>query len=236
MTPDSTLGWIIGFRDETEYIIKPSNVSYNTSFVPSTTYYSIDTNTAYTYDTSTNIAIITGDTTIGINLYNYFLIILDDYTQNHLNDGLVTITSTDSSIPLPSYASRTLTRCNPLTSEKYISSGSVLNKNVLTSKQVYAANQVLNNKNLTKTIYSPGPFVQDIFGIIPMKTAGLTNGSSYIEFGGTLQIQERSYFGPVNIHRMSIKLLNDKGGVVDLNGSNWSFSLIAEQLYNPSKF
>ena len=236
VTPDATLGWIIGFRDETSYIIEPSNVSYNTNFVPPTTYYSIDTNTAYTYDTSTNIATITGDTTIGINLYNYFLIILDDYTQNHLNDGLVTITSTDSSIPLPSYASRTLTRCNPLTSVKYISTGSALNNNVLTSKQVYAANQVLNNKNLTKTIYSPGPFVQDIFGIIPMKTAGLTNGSSYIEFGGTLQIQERSYFGPVNIHRMSIKLLNDKGGVLDLNGSNWSFSLIAEQLYNPSKF
>jgi hypothetical protein len=73
--------------------------------------------------------------------------------------------------------------------------------------------------------------VKDIFGIIPIKTAGLANGSTYVEFGGTLQNQERMYFGPVNIHRMTIRLLNDRGDLVDLNNSNWSFSLVCEQLY-----
>ena len=69
-----------------------------------------------------------------------------------------------------------------------------------------------------------------------MKTTGLQSGSSYIEFGGTLQNQERIYFGPVNIHRMSVKLVTDRGDVVDLNNVNWSFSLLCEQLYkqNPS--
>jgi hypothetical protein len=64
-----------------------------------------------------------------------------------------------------------------------------------------------------------------------MKVSGLTNGASYIEFGGTLQNQDRLYFGPVNIYKMSVQLINDRGNIVDLNGANWSFSLVCEQLY-----
>ena len=63
-----------------------------------------------------------------------------------------------------------------------------------------------------------------------MKTNGLLNGAPYVEFGGTLQNQERSYFGPVNISRFSIRLVTDRGNSVDLNNANWSFSLVCEQL------
>jgi hypothetical protein len=49
-----------------------------------------------------------------------------------------------------------------------------------------------------------------------------------MEFGGTLQNQNRKYFGPVNIKKLSIKLMNDRGDVIDLNGTNWSFTLICE--------
>ena len=41
---------------------------------------------------------------------------------------------------------------------------------------------------------------------------------------------KREYFGPVNISRMSVKLVSDRGNSVDLNNANWSFSLICEQL------
>jgi hypothetical protein len=30
---------------------------------------------------------------------------------------------------------------------------------------------------------------------------------------------------------MTIKLVTDRGTIVDLNGANWSFSIICEQLY-----
>jgi len=49
-----------------------------------------------------------------------------------------------------------------------------------------------------------------------------------------LQNQERVYFGPVNIRRMTVRLVSDRGNVIDLNGSDWTFSLIAEQLYQSS--
>ena len=53
-------------------------------------------------------------------------------------------------------------------------------------------------------------------------TPYIVNGSS---------LSERAYFGPVNIERIHVKLLDDTGNIVNLNGNDWSFSLIAEQLY-----
>jgi len=217
-TWDTTLGWILGFRDSTIY-----NMSE--------------------YTPINNIISLTGETTVSVNLFNYFLICLDDYNQNHLNDGLVTLTPKITEIPLPSYANRTNYICDPVTGSLTYNTNTVnsITNSKLTQNQIYALTEIANSKrsssiisnssNITAKGYGSGPFVKDVFGIIPMKTAGLANGSVYVEFGGTLQNQERSYFGPVNIHRMSIKLVSDRGDVLDLNGSNWSFSLICEQLY-----
>ncbi len=41
----------------------------------------------------------------------------------------------------------------------------------------------------------------------------------------------REYFGPVTLKRMHVRLLNDKGYVINLNNMNFSFSLIVEHLY-----
>jgi hypothetical protein len=49
-----------------------------------------------------------------------------------------------------------------------------------------------------------------------------------VEFGGTLQNQDRKYFGPVRIQKLSIKLMNDKGDIVDLNGADWSITIVCE--------
>lgn len=203
VTWDSTLGWILGFHSDTEYSLKE-----------------------YTA-TGTNTALLVGDTTIITNLYNYFLIILDDYTQSHLNDGLVTLTPQQTEVALPSYASKSHFTCDENGNKVFTGNGG----GGLTQNQIYSANQIyLSQKAKIKT-FSIGPYKQDIFGLIPIKVSGLANGSYYVEFGGTLQNQERIYFGPVNITRMSIKLINDKGEIVDLNNSNWSFSFICEQLY-----
>lgn len=207
VTWDSTLGWILGYREQTEYILSDL--------------YS---------GTGTSIS-ITGDTTVSTNLYNYFLIVLNDYTQSHLNDGLITLTPQENNISLPSYSSKSTFQCDSSGNSTFTGALSNLPGNSLTQNQIYSANQINSgNRNKTKT-YSSGPFIQDIFGLIPMKVAGLSNGSAYIEFGGTLQNQERTYFGPVNLKRMTIQLITDRGDSVDLNGQNWSFSFICEQLY-----
>ena len=56
-------------------------------------------------------------------------------------------------------------------------------------------------------------------------------GEGLVEFSGPIQVNERIYFGPVNIERLRIRLLNDKGHLLNLNGRDWSFTLQAELLY-----
>ena len=218
---DSTLGWLLGFRNQTIYNL--SNYSNIKGM-------SIGKN---------NILTFSGDTVVCLNLYNYLLIILDDFTQSHLNDGLITLTNQEHDTSLPSYSSSMGHECD-LSGNSIISlSRNNTTHNCLTQNQMYATEQIYIAQqqlaNNTYKLYNQGPFVQDIFGLVPIKTSGLSNGSYYVEFGGTLQNQERLYFGPVNISRLSIKLLNDRGNIVNLNNSNWSFSFVCEQLYQQNK-
>ena len=226
---DSTIGWILGFRELTEYALSPLYVMPDNND-SSITYYG-NTLSLYTYDTSTNIVTIMGDATVSVSLYNYFMIILDDYTQNHLNDGLVTITPSENNISTTSYVNKSTIQCDPITGKQIFTGTTLQGNNQTTEKQVYAANQMLKAKNAVAKLYSQGPFIQDIFALLPLNTSNLTPGSIYIDNGSGLAKQSRIYFGPVNISRMTIKLINDRGDVVDLNGSDWSCSLECEQLY-----
>ncbi len=216
-TWDTTIGWLIGFHDSTSY-----NLSLR--------------------GPRGSVVQLSGDTTVSVNLYNYFLICLDDFNQNHLNDGLVTVASNNTDISLPRYANRTKLTCDPVTNLLvYDATPDETTYNGLTQNQIRAITENANAKRQSSIIsnagdvsaksYGSGPFVQDVFAYIPMKIAGLENGSVYVDYGGTLQNQERTYFGPVNLSRMKVKLVSDRGDVVNLNGSNWSFSLICEQLY-----
>jgi hypothetical protein len=171
-----------------------------------------------------------GDTVLNTNLYNYFLVILDDFIQNHVNAGLITITSLEKDVTLPSYASRLSFQCDPITGQRVaVSATNKLNTN-LSSKALYAANQILEDKRTKTKSYAVGPYLKDVFALIPLKLSGMTYGQTYMEFGGTMQNQDRKYFGPVRIQKLSVKLMNDKGSVISLNGANWSFCLICEIL------
>jgi hypothetical protein len=251
-TWDSTLGWILGFHNYTQYPLvdaalpDPENPIISTNY-PSGTY----------INPSTHIVTLTGDTSVSTYIYSSFLIVLDDYNQNHMNDGLVTTTQRSTNIPLPSYASRSAHRCEPRNKSAIVSIVSSKSSNtndntnpsqLLSTGQIYSAQEILNtqigvstqtntisnslsNVKSNKRYYSNGPFAKDVFAIVPLKIAGQQQNTPYVDFSGTLQNQERMYFGPVKIQRMTVKLLNDRGEIVDLNNSNWSFSLICEQLY-----
>ena len=44
-------------------------------------------------------------------------------------------------------------------------------------------------------------------------------------------MNKREYFGPVDILRMKVELLDDKGNYVNLHHSDWSFSILVDELY-----
>lgn len=100
----------------------------------------------------------------------------------------------------------------------------------LTQAQIYTINEINKNQNTTNYRYK-APTTPDILAIIPVKTSGTSTGSVLVELSGSLQDNIRTYFGPVNIERMAVKLLNDKGNVLDLNGLDWAVTLICDCLY-----
>lgn len=223
---DTTIGWILGFRERTEYPLGSQYIEDDKND-NTITYYS-DTTSLYTY--SSNIAAIMGDTTVSVNLYNYFMIVLNDYVQNHLNDGLVGIAPGETTVKSSSYANRGTYTCDPVTGNK-IFVGTTVNNNQNTANHIYAENQKLLSMQAKVKSYSSGPFVQDVFAIIPLGTSNLSNGAVYVETGSGLQKQERVYFGPVNLSRMNVQLVTDRGDTVDLNGSDWSCTFQCDQLY-----
>ena len=221
-TWDVTMAWIMGYHSYPEYDLSIKSPDINNYI----------TLNEYTFDPSTNIVKITGDTVINTVLFNQFYVILDDYTQNHLNDGVVTVTRADKDIALPSYASRANYRCDPLTKQTGLSFNNSSNPGMfLTQKQLFAASEILNNAKPSISSISAPPYVKDMFALIPMKLGGLSPGQSFAEYGGTLQDNNRIYFGPVNLRRVTVRLISDRGHLIDLNGSNWSFSIICDYLY-----
>jgi hypothetical protein len=102
----------------------------------------------------------------------------------------------------------------------------------LTQAQLYTINSINSNNNNMTNYLAKAPTSSDILAILPVKTSsGLQTGSLLVEFSGSLQDNMRTYFGPVNIDRMAVKLLNDKGNVLNLNGNDWCCTLVCECLY-----
>ena len=103
---------------------------------------------------------------------------------------------------------------------------------VLTQSQIYTINEIKKNRINNINFLSQSPTTGDIFAILPVKTsAAVPTGSLLVEYSGSLQENVRVYFGPVDIDRMSVKLLDDKGNILNLNGHDWCFTMIAECLY-----
>jgi hypothetical protein len=101
----------------------------------------------------------------------------------------------------------------------------------LTQAQLYTINEIMKNRSKTVSFRGKAPTNSDTFAIIPIKYGSMTTGQLYTELSGQFQDNKRVYFGPVDIDRLRIRLLDDRGNVVDLHGSDWSVTLISDNLY-----
>lgn len=254
-TFNNTLGWIMGYR-------LPVQPIYTVSYI-----------------NPTDITTYIGGNTAGsvINLYGpkYFIVVIDDYNQNHINNSLISITELPTKLSLPTYyntsqpyiCTQNVTNLPPflMTNEAGnlanisddiavalglnpnnifntlqdkidFSSGSIpqvlpSNPRTLTQAQIYTINEIIKNRSKTTTFKSKAPTSSDTFALIPIKYGGLNTGDIYVDFSGAMQDNKRIYFGPVDIDRLRIRLLDDKGNIVDLHGADWCITLISENLY-----
>jgi hypothetical protein len=206
-----------------------------------------------------------------VNLFGpkYFILVIDDYNQNHINNGVVNIAELSSRLSMPSYytpdmpytCASTANNASNLNNVNYLATlqanannvnpnnvaglileNSYLNSTtvqsvlpsaprILTQAQLYTINEIIKNREKTISFRGKPPSSSDALAIIPLKIGGLAVGDMYVELGGSLQDNKRIYFGPVNIERMRVRLLDDKGNVVNLNGGDWACTLICENLY-----
>ena len=158
----------------------------------------------------------------------YLLLVLDDYNQNHLNKGLVNIATNDTRLSLPSYFNPGLAVvCDTSGNPTYVQSA----PRQLTQAQLYSINAINQNRNNTTTDRYTGPTTTDVLALIPLKTYSLLPGQPYVEFGSSLQTNERIYFGPVNIERMKVQLVDDKGNILNMHGTDWCFTIVSTHLY-----
>jgi len=207
---NSNLGWLMGYRGTNQ--VPP---------VPNQLLYTIPANT------SPNNAIVS-EALADTYGPKYLILVLDDYNQNHLNKGLVTTATNDTKLSLPSYFNPGLAvSCDASGNPTYVQSA----PRQLTQAQLYSINAINQNRNNTTTDRYTGPTTTDVLALIPVKTFSLLPGQPYIEFGSTLQTNERIYFGPVNIERMKIQLMDDKGNILNMHGNDWSFTIISTHLY-----
>lgn len=87
--------------------------------------------------------------------------------------------------------------------------------NNMNNPYITAFNQSLMMPNIIARISIKGTF----FGILMENDLSVVNES-------------RQYFGPVDIQKLRIRLIDDRGRVVDMNGANYSFCLLLTQLYD----
>lgn len=243
MTFNVTLGWVMGFRLPIVPVFSQSSGGNTAEAV--------------------------------LDLYGpkYFIIVIDDYNQNHINNGLISITELSNKLSLPSYynTSQPYT-CVPNTmspllqnnvvgnfarlTEQQAASRGINTTNIsnsfqdkldfgygnrevvlpsaprtLTQAQIYTINEIIKNREKTTSYRGKAPTTTDTFALVPIKKGNMKIGDLYAEFGGSMQDNKRIYFGPVNIDRMRVRLLDDKGFVVDLHGVDWTFTIISDNLY-----
>jgi len=164
-----------------------------------------------------------------------------------LNKGLISIQDTETIVTMPTYFDPNLPCRNVepsidngtynsypeygVVNETDTSNPYVVPKR-LTNAQQTTINGIAKDRANTSQNKLHSVTSSDMFALIPIKKSLTTSlGEGITEFSGPIQINERVYFGPVDIDRLRIRLITDKGETVNLNGSDWSFCMIATLLY-----
>jgi hypothetical protein len=226
MKLNNNLGWFLGFRPVDDKnlplhfsVIVNSNINYN--IATSSSPYNL--NNAYL-----------SDGPVDIYGTKYLTLVLDDFNQNHLNNGLVNITDTDTTLSLPDYFNADIPNVcapDPQVNNSFVPFYTQSTPRTLTQAQVYSINQILENRRTTYKSRITGPTTTDVLAIIPIKKQGLGTGDMLVDAGSSLAYNMRTYFGPVNISRLRVCLQDDMGRTLNLNGANWSVSILVESLY-----
>ncbi len=179
---------------------------------------------------------ISGEAMIDINGPKYLTLLIDEFKGNMVNKGIVNIETSENKLSLPSYFSNDMIFDAVSSNNREIALYSNIRKinNTFQSKTITKAqettlNEIIKSRNETTNTKLKINNDSSIFAIIPFKKP--ISMSEIISIDSTIESNTRVYLGPINIEKLRIKLMDDKGNVLDLNGIDWSFTFITEHTY-----
>tara|TARA_B100000963_G_C22639479_1_gene679554 strand:+ start:4553 stop:5989 length:1437 start_codon:yes stop_codon:yes gene_type:complete len=156
----------------------------------------------------------------------YFILCIDDFTKSQNDKNLIEINNMSSKIkpkiyPMDDKNMNCITCDNDSNYQgKY------------TKAEKYSQIEILKNqRNNSNIAHSENINVNQVLAIIPFDTSS-AKFSTTLSFNNELYLKKnRKYFGPVDITKIKFTLYDDYGDVIDFNGYNWNFSLVATSLY-----
>jgi hypothetical protein len=199
---NTTLGWLMGFRTTPDSVSGDMFITINPG--------------------ETIVADVPPDT------YGpkYFVLSLEDYSNQRLSSGLYNITNikNQATISIPDYYKTIHVACK-------------LQEGSLTAAQQYTINAVtssstVNNNSSGFNNKLSGPSSGAAFAVIPLSDIRNIRPDPYVRFGADLNIYRRNYLAPTILERFNVRLTDDKGNLVNLYDNDWSFSLIVEERMN----
>jgi hypothetical protein len=205
--PNNSLGWTLGFRTtpDEDNIVYIDVEKAQSNLNPSREY-------AEAYPKM-------------FGSHNAF-IVLDDFNKNRQSRGVVGASDITTKISIPTYASNDNVGCDSSTNKpSYLKTA----PRRLTQAQLYTINSIVDDREQMR-FRTPAPTTNDVLAVIPL-TSNVEYGQMILRYGVDLSVNKRVYFGPVDIDRLHVKLLDDNGIPINLNGSDWSFSFNVNYLY-----
>ena len=173
------------------------------------------------YYFSDSITQIKGEEMINLMETQHFFVLLDEYNNNKISNNLVTLYDEESSLTIPEYFSNSLD-VSGLNANNIVQYNQGVPRQITLAQQ-YTLNEILiqRHKPTEKLKFSIN---SDVLAIIPVDVNGLEfahSTFSYVDRNSVI----RKYCGKVDIDRMRIRLINERGQLVNLNGAHWSLVL-----------
>lgn len=205
---DYNLGWLLGFRDRSNLI--GDGLS------------------------------ITGTGVLNLKGFDYLFISLDDFVNNKPNQDLITNVKQKNIYKLPKYYNKhTMDQdCSGATfPENCLPTPSTCgevpqnpdDRSKLTQKQLYTVDQIKSAMDGIDVDRYGAPTTADL---LVKLLVDFSFGDKLMLGDGDLNIiGEREYFGPVTLRKFKVKLLSKYGHIINLNESDWTFTIQTTENY-----
>lgn len=206
---DFNMGYLMGFREPGPF----SSISFTIGVSPNNLY------------TETGKA--TADLEGTKNLY----IMVEDHNQNRLNNQILPMAQVEKQIIQPSAftgASDLSYAC--LEDEQVPFFFNNTPGSGVTKAKLHTINAIAANKSVSKDRVN-GPQQANILGVLPVASYDVEWGRNIVVSSSQMMTNKRVYFGPVSLNKFNVKLIDDIGNIVNLNGRDWSFTATAVSLY-----